>query len=314
MRLERPILQRSEVDDFLFTLSPRAYLDSIDPRPLFPWQADILDDPGQYLCVDAARQAGKGVVIGMLAAHSARFFPGSLTVLVTPTEKQTLEDMLKTKTVISLDRNYPEVVRSSDSLIWLSNGSRIMIVTATEESARGFSQYDQGPRLIILDEASRIEEIVFTSGILPMLTGNMDAILAVFSTPRGRTGFFYDAMQDKEFSRYHVRSPWDLIDLEWKLVPAAPEATWRKKCAEKGVKGYYSPRDRWLDQQKFFLRKMGPLLYRQEKLGEFVEPIDQVFSYEEIDSMFNHKVPAKPLELEKIPAVEGLRPMVFRDE
>jgi hypothetical protein len=306
-------LGRAEVEDLLFSFSPRAYVEAIEARSLFPWQADVLEDPAHFICIDGARQGGKSTIVAKPAAHSAHFFPGSLTVILAATEKQAQEDMRKVKAFIAFDHDYPAIVRSSDSLLELANGSRIIVVTATEDSARGFSQYDQGPRLIILDEASRIDEIVFASGVLPMLTDNKDAVLLVISTPRGRKGFFWEAMQDKTFSRYHIRAPWDVIDTEWRLVPAAPEEQFRKDCAKKGIKGYYSPRDRWIEQQQFFLRKLGPLLYRQEKLGEFVEPMDQVFSYDEIDRMFNREDKPEALAMGKIPASGELTRLEFRD-
>lgn len=308
MSSEAYCLGRDEVDDFVFSLSPRLYVEAVEKRPLFPWQAAVMDDPSQFICIDGARQGGKSTVVVKPAAHSARFFPGSLTVILAATEKQAVEDVEKFKTFVSFDKSYPAIDRSSDELIKLANKSRVIVVPATEKSARGFSEYDQGPRLIIVDEASRVEESVFTSAILPMLTDSPDAVMILISTPNGKKGFFFDSMKDKSFSKYHIRAPWDVIDMEWKLVPAAPEEEWKKACAAKGIKGYYSPRHRNKEQQEFFLRRMGPLKYRQEHLGEFVEPEDQVFSYEEIRRMLS-PAPVKALgeTAVKTGSVEALR-------
>lgn len=286
MSSARWILGQREINDLVYTLSPRRYIEAVEKRPLFAWQEAVLDDTGQFVIIDGARQSGKSTVVVKPAAHSARFFPGSLTVILAATESQAVEDMIKTKAFISLDPFFPEIKRSSDSLLELSNGSRIIVVPATEKSARGFSQYDQGPRLIIVDEGSRVEELVYTSGVLPMLTDNPDASLFVISTPNGRKGFFFDSMQDTMFSRYLIRAPWEVVDVDWQLVPAKAEKEFQKEWAAQGVKAFYSPRHRDRNQQEFFLRRQGPLMYRQEMLAEFVEPEDQVFTYEDIQNMF----------------------------
>ncbi|HRY53008.1 MAG TPA: hypothetical protein P5142_00190 [Spirochaetia bacterium] len=291
------------VDDLRYTLSPRQWVEHVERRSLFPWQAAVLDDPSPFIVIDGARQGGKSTVVVKPAAHSAKYYPGSLTVIAAATESQAIEDMMKLKVFMGFDPEYPEIIRSSDSLILLSNDSRIIVVAATEKSARGFSQYDQGPRLIIIDEASRIEEIVYTSAVLPMLTDNPEATLYVISTPHGRKGFFFDSMQDPSASRYHIRAPWDVLDLEQQLVPAEPEEAFAAKCAAKGIHGYYSPRHRRLEEQLRMLRRQGPLMYRQENLGEFVEPLDQVFAYDEIAKMLSHSDVA-PLNLAAIPVAE----------
>jgi hypothetical protein len=189
-------------------------------------------------------------------------------------------------TFIALDPDYPAIKRNSDEQIELKNGSFIYVVPATEKSARGYSK----PRLIMIDEASRVPDQVYRSGILPMLTDNEACELILISTPNGRLGFFYNAMQSERWDRYEIRAPWDVLDLEYQLVPAIPEEAYREERAQKGIRASYSPRHRNREEQQMNLEEMGPLMYRQEYGTEFVEPEDQVFSYEEIEAMFGHQV------------------------
>jgi len=208
--------------------------------------------------------------------------------------------MEKVKGFIAYDKTYPEIDRKSDRLVTLANGSWIMVVPATEKAARGPS----APRLILLDEASRIDDIVYRSGIIPMLTDNPDCELISISTPNGRQGFFFESCNNPKWERYEIRAPWKVIDLEFRLVPAEPEEEYRRRCAERGIKGYDSPRHKNQEEQEFNLGEMGPLMYRQEYGPEFVEPEDQVFGYDEIERMMNSKI--EPLELDAVGEAEAL--------
>jgi hypothetical protein len=175
-----------------------------------------------------------------------------------------------------------------------------MVVPATEKAARGPS----APRLILLDEASRIDDIVYRSGIIPMLTDNPECELISISTPNGRQGFFFDSFNNPKWERYEVRSPWEVVDIEFKLRPRETEEEYRNKKAAQGIKGFYSPRHNNREEQEFNLGEMGPLMYRQEYCVEFVEPEDQVFSYDDIERMMENK--AEPLDLGLIGEAEPL--------
>jgi hypothetical protein len=208
--------------------------------------------------------------------------------------------MEKVKDFIVHDPQYPKVERDSDRLVTLSNGSWIMVVPATEKAARGPS----APRLILLDEASRIEDIVYRSGIIPMLTDNPECELISISTPNGRLGFFFDSFNNPKWERYEVRSPWDVVDIDSRLISAVPEDEYREGRIREGIRGFYSPRHMDQDEQEFNLGEMGPLMYRQEYCVEFVEPEDQVFSYDDIERMMNNRVEA--LDFDHIGEAEPL--------
>jgi hypothetical protein len=236
--------------------------------------------------INGARQAGKSTIVSAKPCHVAKFYPKSISIIIAATERQAFLDMEKVKDFMLHDAEYPKIIRSSDQLVTLDNGSWILVVAATEKAARGPS----APRLILLDEASRIEDTVYKSGVIPMLTNNPECELISISTPNGRTGFFFESFNNPKWERYEVRSPWEVLDIEFRLEGRENEAEYRKKRAERGISAWYSPRHQDMAEQEFNLVEMGPLMYRQEYRCEFVEPEDQVFSYEEIERLTSSEV------------------------
>jgi len=290
---------RGEALELLHALSPYHYVRNLGFTP-YEWQEAILRSPHKRKSINGARQAGKSTIVSAKPCHVAKYYPDSVSLIVAATEQQAFYDMEKVKDFIAHDKDYPAIERDSDRLVTLANGSWIMVVPATEKAARGPS----APRLILLDEASRIEDIVYRSGIIPMLTDNPECELISISTPNGRQGFFFESCNNPKWERYEIRSPWEVIDIEFRLEPAGPEEDYRRRCAEKGINGYYSPRHKNKEEQEFNLGEMGPLMYRQEYGPEFVEPEDQVFGYDEIEQMMNGKI--EPLELDTVGEAEAL--------
>jgi hypothetical protein len=137
-----------------------------------------------------------------------------------------------------------------------------------------------------------------------MLTDNPECELIQISTPHGRLGFFFEAMNNPKWERYEVRSPWEVVDLEFRLELAETEEQYRKKCADRGIIGFYSPRHKNKEEQEFNLGEMGTIMYRQEYGVQFVEPEDQVFGYDEVERIFSNEV--EPLIIDEIGEAEPL--------
>jgi hypothetical protein len=290
---------KNEATELLYTISPYHYVRSLGFLP-YEWQKQILNSPRKRKAINGARQAGKSTIVSAKPCHIAKYYPESVSLILAATEYQAFLDMEKVKDFIAHDPHYPKVERDSDRLVTLANGSWIMVVPATEKAARGPS----APRLILLDEASRIEDVVYRSGVIPMLTDNPECELIQISTPHGRLGFFFEAMNNPKWERYEVRSPWEVVDLEFRLEPAETEEQYRKKCADKGIIGFYSPRHKNKEEQEFNLGEMGTIMYRQEYGVQFVEPEDQVFTYDEVERIFSNEV--EPLIIDNIGEAEPL--------
>src|SRR5215475_7355687 len=80
----------------------------------------------------------------------------------------------------------PELAAESVLRAEFKNGSRIVALPGSEKTIRGYS----GANLIILDEASRIEDELI-AGLTPMLATTNGSFWAL-TTPAGKVGWFYD--------------------------------------------------------------------------------------------------------------------------
>lgn len=280
-------IQRDFALQVQYGLSRDHYIKSLGWRP-FEWQSAVLRSSHKRKLINGARQSGKSTIVSAAPCHTAKYRPGSLSIILAPTEAQAIEDILKVKDFIAHDDSYPEIKRDSQDEIALANKSRIIVIPATERSARGYS----APATIVLDEASRIPDVVYKSGVRPMLTNNPDCELWLISTPNGKQGFFYDAYtSSSRWERYEIRSPWQVSPYDsYTLVPYLAEGEYRKMMAERGIKAWLSPRHYNQDEQQDNLEAMFERQYRQEYCCEFVEQEDMVFSYEEIESAFGHDI------------------------
>lgn len=273
------------LEGLLHVLRPSSWLRQIGFTP-FEWQEGVFNSEATRIIVNGARQVGKSTIVSGKPAHVAKYEPRSLSVILAATERQAVEDMEKVKEYMAMDPDYPKILRDSDSQIELENGSRVLVLPATEKGARGFSS----PRLIILDEASRIDDPVYQSGVRAMLTDNPTAQLIDISTPNGRKGHFARAWRNPRWERWEIYAPWQIKNgrLHHHLRPALERGV-------EGVKRFASPRHGNLDEMEEHLGEMGELMFRQEYLVEFVEPEDQVFSYDEIEDIFRAGAPNKLL-------------------
>ena len=249
----------------------------------FEWQRAVLRDRSTRLCINGARQAGKSTIISSKACHMAKYRKGSLTVILAPTQKQSQEDMEKISSFLQRDPQYPERLKNNSEELKLGNGSRILVLTASDDAARGFSN----PDLIIFDEASRIDDSVYDA-VRPMITNNLDAVIVEISTPNGKKGFFYNHFHSPSWTRYEVRCPWDYV-----RTSSLPTL---RRTAYKGAPGvhfYFSDRHFNFEEQMEVIRGgmgghgMSERKYRQEYCCEFVEAESQVFANELIDSLYS---------------------------
>lgn len=174
--------------DLAAALDPVAFAADLgfDPEP---WQARLLRSPARRALVLCARQVGKSTTVGFRALHTAWYSAGRDVLVVSPTQRQSDEFLTKVRSLYRALPGAPRPVRDNDSEIELVNGSRIVSLPGSEGGIRGYSAV----KLLILDEASRIEDDVFASS-LPMVAS--DGSILALSTPWGQRGWFYDLHED----------------------------------------------------------------------------------------------------------------------
>lgn len=231
--------------DFARAAAPTQVMRSAGMEP-DQWQSDLLNSESDRQLVLCSRQAGKSTTVAAMATHTAIYDPG-LILMAAPAQRQSVELFRKTLAFYREVPDAPAIVHESAMRMELENGSRIIALPGTEGTVRGYS----APKLILLDEASRIDDAFFAA-VRPMLATTRGRMVAL-TTPWGRRGWFYEAWEHG--------SGWHKTRITADQCPRIdPE---------------------WLEEEK---RLMGEWLFRQEYLCEFVDTEEQFFSSELIEA------------------------------
>ena len=218
-----------------------------------PWQYAVLTSASPRLLLNCCRQSGKSTTVAVLAAHTALAQPGALVLLVSPTLRQSGE-LFKKALGVYRASGRPVAAESETALtLTLANGSRIVSLPGAEASVRGYS----GPKLIAIDEASRVPDDLYVS-LRPMLAVSNGRLIAL-STPFGTRGWWYEAWRGTE--------PWARVRITAEECPRIDPA--------------------FLEEER---RTLGEWWYRQEYFGEFMDAQSRVFTRAEIDRAFGEGV------------------------
>ena len=185
-------------DDLQLTLDRVSFADRLGIVPDL-WQVDLLRSTSDRILMNVGRQCGKSLSAAVVALHRALYHPGSLTLILAPSERQAKETFSK---VSDLYRKLGHEVPSDSNRklgLRLANGSRIEALPGSEKTIRGFSGVD----LLILDEASRVDDSLYYA-VRPMLAVSGGSLM-MLSTPFGRRGVFYEEWTGGEgWERYEV--------------------------------------------------------------------------------------------------------------
>lgn len=206
-------------------------------------QTKVLRWTGKRLLLNCSRQWGKSTTTSVLAVHRAVFHPDSLILLVSPSLRQSSELFRKVSGFMDRLALKPNRIEDNRLSLQLENGSRIVSLPSKEATVRGFS----GASLIIEDEASRVDDLLYKT-LRPMLAVS-GGRLVLMSTPFGKRGHF--------FEEWMHGAAWERIEVKATDCPRIPES--------------------FLEEER---ASLGEWWFRQEYLCEFVETVDQVFSYD----------------------------------
>ena len=233
-----------------------------------PWQVRLLRSKTQFRLLNCSRQIGKSETTSISVLHLALFEPGSLILLISPSDRQSGEifrKVLHWLNVFMPKRSLPE---ENKTTLELSNGSRIVSLPSQESTIRSFS----GVRRIVADEASRVPDPLYHA-VRPMLMVNHGDFWGL-SSPFGKRGWFYNewANLGEDGHASDVDNGWERYEVPVTHVPRLmhdPEV--RKFLAkERASKG-----ERW---------------FNQEYMCRFVELEDGVFTDKLVDAAFDPKV------------------------
>lgn len=243
--------------DLALALDRVAFAEKLGTTP-DTWQADLLRSEASRMLLNCSRQSGKSTISGVLALHRALYYPGSLVLVLAPSERQSKELFAKVAGFYrELGRPVPAQGERELSLE-LANGSRIITLPGTEKTIRGFS----GAALLIVDEAARVDDALYHA-VRPMLAVSGGRLL-MLSTPFGKRGAFYEAWTNG------ASGAWERFRAAADECPRIPEA--------------------FLEEERASLPGW---VYRQEYECSFEETEDQVFTTEMVESAVTNEV--KPL-------------------
>lgn len=209
LRSALPHLSDQELAEAMdLVMGPETVLEQLrrDPANLFaltgrapdPWQTALLRGESKRMLLLCSRQSGKSTTAAALALREALLYPGSLVLLLSPTQRQSGElhrDKVR-RLYNELGRPVP-TTQESQLQMELANGSRVISLPGDEETVRGYS----GVRLLVIDEASRVNDDLYKS-VRPMLAVSKGGLVAL-STPFGKRGWFH--------SEWHGDNAWDRV-------------------------------------------------------------------------------------------------------
>ncbi len=229
--------------------------------PLDDWQRDVLDAPQQKVLMCCSRQSGKSTTAALLALRVALYEPGSLTLLVSPSQRQSGELFRR---VMAFYHALPEgktpLHAESVLRLELKGGSRIVSLPGSERTTRGYAR----AAAVVLDEAARVPDELIAS-LRPMqATSGAGRKFVALSTPHGKRGWFYE---------------------QWLMVGSDP--TWLRveipasKCPRISAE--------FLAEQ---LKELGPAAFAEEYQCQFQDDATALFSTEIIERAFTSRVKA----------------------
>ncbi len=222
-------------------------------KSLDPWQEKLLRSESARILLNVARQGGKSSASGLLAAHKALSSPGSLTLILAPSERQAKETFAKAAHFYTATGQKVRADSYRKLGMELVNGSRIEALPGTEKTVRGFSGVD----LLIVDEAARVADELYFA-VRPMLAVSGGRLM-MMSTPWGKRGVFYEEWTNgKGWERYEVSAA--------ECPRISPE---------------------FLEEEREVLPSW---VYRQEYECSFEETEDQVFTTEMVERAVSSEV------------------------
>jgi hypothetical protein len=166
-----------------------------DPDP----KQELVLRGGRRGIVNCTRQWGKSTVTAVKAVHRAYSAPGSLTLVVTPSGRQSGEFLRKAEEFVR--RLGIKVRGDGDNKISIAfpNGSRIVGLPGNEATSRGYSA-----SLLLIDEAARVDDQMYRAMRPSLAVANGD--LWLMSTPYGKRGFFWEEWE-------HGGDEWERISV-----------------------------------------------------------------------------------------------------
>jgi hypothetical protein len=230
---------------------PIAWAERVAGFPLDPWQRQVLRSEDQRLAILVCRQGGKSTAVALKGADIVR--RGGLAVVAPSLRQSSLLFRKMHRILAAAGEAFRRETQTEIETV--RDGMAICLPGDRPDMLRGLSLRWHGPSLLIVDEASRVREALWST-VSPMLAAAPHARQALLSTPAGAVGEFWRTMTGGE-------EGWRRITVTADDCPRIP--------AE------------FLTRERL---RLGPALYEQEYFGAFIAAPDSVFSADVLAAMF----------------------------
>jgi hypothetical protein len=167
-----------------------------------PWQRDLLRSADRHILLNCSRQSGKSTAVAALVLHTALFRGHSLTLVLSPSLRQSLELFRKVRRGFDALGQPIGVRRRNETQLELTNGARVVCLPGKEGTIRSFS----GVTLLVIDEAARVTDDLYRS-VRPMLAVSRGRLICL-STPFGKRGFFWREWEAEGDAWKRIRITW----------------------------------------------------------------------------------------------------------
>ncbi len=160
-------------------------------------QARLLETRNRFVILNCHRQWGKTTVTAVRAVYQAVQQEKQLIVIVSPTMRQSRALASRCREFASRLGLPLRTDGTTAGSIVFPNGSTILPLPAHPDKLRGFTA-----NLLVIDEAARVRDEVYSAATPMLATTRGD--LWLLSTPKGRSGFFYEEWMAKDTAQH----PW----------------------------------------------------------------------------------------------------------
>lgn len=233
----------SLASDLRWALEPATFAEEALGLELDPWQRKVLTSGGKRDLLNVTRQGGKSTIAAVMGLHTSLYKPKSLTLIVSPSQRQSSELFRKVKELAELLPRKPDLTEDNKLSWTVRNGGRVAALPGSDATIRGFS----APTLIVEDEAAWVEDDIHAA-MRPMLAVS-NGRMVLMSTPWGKRGHFFDLWSEA--------TGWDRTEVPATAIPRIRPA--------------------FLEQER---ASMPAWRFDQEYMCRFADADDAAFSYE----------------------------------
>ncbi len=164
-------------------------------------QAEVLRCQAKRGILNCTRQWGKSTVTAAKALHRATSLDGCLVLVASPSRRQSAEWMRKARILAAHMGEAPRGDGDNEVSLQLANGSRVVGLPGVPDTTRGFS----AASMLVIDEAARVSDEQYES--LRSVLAVSDGDIWMMSTPRGKSGFFYETWEYGGPEWWRIRGP-----------------------------------------------------------------------------------------------------------